>query len=144
MKTLSFRKQDQPLKWVLVDAEDAILGRLASQVATVLRGKNKPTYTPHEDLGDHVVIINSDKVKLTGAKLDNKIYYHHTGFPGGIKDVTARQAMEKDSTWVITQAVTGMLPKTKLGNQMAKKLRVYPGTEHPHLAQNPEVMTLSN
>jgi len=142
MKTISFRKTDQTPQWHIVDATDKVLGRLATEVATILRGKHKPTYTPHEDLGDHVIVINSDKVKLTGNKLKNKIYYRHTGFIGGIKSITAGKQMEKDSTVVITKAVVGMLPKTRLGRSMATKLRVYTGDSHPHVAQQPEPLNI--
>jgi len=142
MKTLSFRKIDQTPEWHIVDATDKVLGRLATEIATILRGKHKPTYTPHEDLGDHVIVINSDKVKLTGNKLRDKIYYRHTGFIGGIKSITAGQQIEKDSTVVITKAVTGMLPKTRLGRSMATKLRVYTGDSHPHAAQQPKPLNI--
>ncbi|MFQ5507794.1 MAG: 50S ribosomal protein L13 [Leptospirillia bacterium] len=142
MKTKSFRKTDQPAKWLIVDAENQVLGRLASRVASVLRGKHKPTFTPHEDLGDHVIVINAEKVKLTGNKMDQKMYHHHTGYVGGIKEVPIRRMMENDPTRVITLAVKGMLPKTRLGNAMATKLKVYAGASHPHAAQNPEVWDL--
>lgn len=143
MKTKSFRKSDQTPEWLLVDAADQTLGRLASQVATVLRGKHKPTFTPHEDLGDHVIVVNAGKVKLTGNKLQDKMYRHHSGYVGGLKEISAGQLMEKDPTQLITMAVKGMLPKTKLGRAMAKKLRVYADANHPHVAQNPSAMTLT-
>ncbi|MDH5454106.1 MAG: 50S ribosomal protein L13 [Paracoccaceae bacterium] len=143
MKTISFRKSDQTPEWHLVDATDQTLGRLASQVATVLRGKHKPTFTPHEDLGDHVIVINASKVRLTGNKLKDKMYRHHTGFIGGIKEISAEKLMEKDPTRLITFAVTGMLPKTKLGRAMAKKLRVYADGNHQHQSQKPVAMTLT-
>ncbi len=142
MKTKSFRKIDQEEKWYVVDATDKVLGRIATEIATVLRGKHKPTFTPHEDLGDHVIVINSDRVKLTGNKLTDKKYYHHTGYIGGIKEITAGKLMEKDSTQLITKAVKGMLPKTRLGRSMATKLRVYTGDTHPHAAQQPEALNL--
>ncbi len=142
MKTKSFRKIDQQEKWFVVDATDKVLGRLATEIATILRGKHKPTFTPHEDLGDHIIVINSDRVKLTGNKLTDKKYYHHTGYIGGIKEITAGKLMEKDSTQVITKAVTGMLPKTRLGRSMATKLRVYTGDTHPHASQQPEALNL--
>lgn len=142
MKTKSFRKIDQEPSWFLVDASDQALGRLASQVASVLRGKHKPTYTPHEDLGDHVIVVNAEKIRLTGNKLQKKVYHHHTGFPGGIKSTTAEKMLEKDPTRLITKAVHGMLPKNRLGRAMAKKLKVYAGGAHPHQAQQPKALTL--
>jgi large subunit ribosomal protein L13 len=126
-------------KWYLIDAEGKVLGRLASEVAAILRGKNKPIYTPHVDTGDYVIIINADKVKLTGNKLDKKYYRYHTGYPGGLKSVTYRNMLEKKPEKVIELAVKGMLPKNSLGRQMLKKLKVYRGTEHKHEAQKPEV-----
>jgi len=144
MKTKSFRKIDQIAGWHIIDAEGQVLGRLATQVAVLLRGKHKPTYTPHEDLGDHVIVINAGKVKLTGNKLRDKVYYHHSGYVGGIKSITAGKLMEKDATQVITKAVNGMLPKTRLGRAMAKKLRVYTGEAHPHQAQQPAPFALGN
>ncbi len=123
--------------WYLVDAEGAILGRLAAQIAMILRGKNKPQYTPHTDTGDFVVVINADKVQVTGNKATDKVYYHHTGYNGGLKAETFREAMEKHPERVIERAVKGMLPKTTLGRQQLRKLKVYAGPEHPHAAQNP-------
>ena len=123
--------------WYLIDAEGAILGRLATQIAMILRGKNKPQYTPHVDTGDFVVVINADKVQLTGNKASTKTYYHHTGYNGGLKAESFREAMEKHPERVIERAVRGMLPKTTLGRQQLRKLKVYAGTEHPHAAQNP-------
>lgn len=142
MKTKSFRKSDQTPAWHLIDADGLTLGRMATRIATVLRGKHKPTYTPHEDLGDHVIVINAGKVKLTGNKMAQKTYYHHTGYVGGIKAITAEKLMQKDPTQIVTRAVTGMLPKSRLGRAMATKLRVYGGASHPHTAQNPVPMTL--
>ena len=123
--------------WYLVDAEGAILGRLAAQIAMILRGKNKPQYTPHTDTGDFVVVINADKVQVTGNKATDKVYYHHTGYNGGLKAETFREAMEKHPERVIERAVKGMLPKTTLGRQQLRKLKAYAGPEHPHAAQNP-------
>lgn len=123
--------------WYLVDAEGAILGRLAAQIAMILRGKNKPQYTPHTDTGDFVVVVNADKVQVTGNKATDKVYYHHTGYNGGLKAETFREAMEKHPERVIERAVKGMLPKTTLGRQQLRKLKVYAGPEHPHAAQNP-------
>lgn len=124
-------------KWYVVDATDMVLGRLASQVATVLRGKNKPTYTPHVDCGDYVIIINADKVRMTGKKLENEKYYHHTGWLGGLKVKTAKEFLEKDPTGFVEHAVKGMLPHNTLGRAQGMKLFVYAGNEHPHAAQKP-------
>lgn len=129
-------------KWYVVDANGMVLGRLATQVANILRGKNKPIYTPHVDTGDFVIVINADKIVLTGHKLDKKIYYHHTGYPGGLKETKYRKLMEEKPEFVIRHAVTGMLPKGPLGRQMAKKLRVYAGETHDHAAQKPELLAL--
>jgi large subunit ribosomal protein L13 len=127
-------------QWYLVDAENKVLGRLATQVATILTGKNKAIYTPFLDTGDHVIIINASKVKLTGNKLGKKVYHHHTGYPGGLKSVTAGTLMEKNPEKLVRDAVVGMLPKTKLGRAMRKKLKVYRGSEHPHQAQQPTAL----
>ena len=129
-------------KWYIVDADGMTLGRLASQVAAVLRGKNKPIFTPNCDTGDHVVIINASKVVLSGKKLDQKFYYHHSGFPGGLKETSYRKLMAEKPEFAVKHAVIGMLPKGPLGRQMAKKLRVYAGSEHEHEAQKPEVLEL--
>ncbi|MBO5535408.1 MAG: 50S ribosomal protein L13 [Clostridia bacterium] len=129
-------------KWYIVDADGMTLGRLASQVAAVLRGKNKPIFTPNCDTGDHVVIINASKVVLSGKKLDQKFYYHHSGFPGGLKETSYRKLMAEKPEFAVKHAVIGMLPKGPLGRQMAKKLRVYAGAEHEHEAQKPEVLEL--
>lgn len=125
-------------KWFVVDASGQTVGRLATRIATILRGKHKPTYTPFIDMGDHVVIVNAEKVVFKGNKLQDKMYRHHTGFPGGLKEVTARDMMERHPERVLEQAIKGMLPKTKLGRAMAKKLKVYVGPNHPHAAQKPE------
>lgn len=125
-------------KWYVIDAEGQTLGRLASQVATILRGKHKPTYTPHVDTGDHVIIVNAEKIKLTGNKLNDKIYYRHSGYAGGLKMRTAGQMLDRQPEKVIELAVKGMLPKGPLGRKMFKKLHVYAGPEHPHQAQQPE------
>ncbi len=129
-------------KWYLVDAEGMTLGRLASQVAAVLRGKNKPIFTPHCDTGDHVIVINADKVVLSGKKLDQKKYYHHSGYPGGLKETPYRRLLAEKPEFAVKHAIVGMLPKGPLGRQMAKKLRIYAGTEHEHAAQMPEVLEL--
>ncbi len=120
------------------DAKDQVLGRLAVQIATRLMGKDKPTFTPNSDTGDFIVVVNAEKVRLTGNKLDNKIYYRHTGYPGGIKSETARERLEKQPERVLSEAVRGMLPKSRLGRAMLKKLKVYAGPDHPHAAQKPE------
>lgn len=129
-------------KWYLIDAEGKTLGRLASEVASILRGKNKPEYTPHIDTGDFVIVINAEKVVLTGNKLNKKIYYRHSGYPGGLKQATAAEMLQKRPERVIELAVKGMLPKTSLGRKQAKKLHVYAGSEHKHQAQQPEVYEL--
>ncbi len=129
-------------KWFLVDADGKTLGRLAAKVATLLRGKHKPTFTPHVDTGDHVVIVNAEKIRLTGNKMENKTYSYHTGYPGGLKTLTAEHIHKKDPTKLLTRAIEGMLPKNPLGNQMAKKLRVYAGSTHPHHAQQLESLSL--
>ena len=128
-------------KWYVVDATDCTLGRLASQVASVLRGKNKPTYTPHIDTGDYVIIINADKIKVTGKKLDQKIYYNHSDYVGGMRETTLRELQAKNPSRVIELAIKGMLPKGPLGREMYTKLHVYDGPEHEQAAQKPEVLT---
>lgn len=129
-------------KWYVVDAADQTLGRLASQVASVLRGKNKPTYTPSMDTGDYVIVVNADKIKVTGKKLDQKIYYRHSDYVGGMKETTLKELLAKKPEDVINFAVKGMLPKGPLGRQMIKKLHVYAGPEHDHAAQKPEVLEI--
>ena len=129
-------------KWYVVDAEGKTLGRLASEVANVLRGKNKPTYTPHIDTGDYVIVVNAEKIQVTGKKLDQKIYYHHSEYVGGMKEATLREMMQKKPEFVITHAVKGMLPKGPLGRKMLKKLHVYAGPEHNHAAQKPETLDI--
>jgi large subunit ribosomal protein L13 len=142
MKTQFALKGEVERKWYLVDAEGAILGRLATKIATYLRGKNKPVFTPNIDTGDFIVVINADKVRLTGKKLENKIYYHHSGYPGGLKAEAAKDLQKRNPEKIITNAVWGMLPKGRLGRAMLKKLKVYKGPEHPHKAQNPEKLPL--
>lgn len=137
-KSTHYAKQGEVARnWVLIDAEGAILGRLATQVAMILRGKNKPQFTPNSDCGDFVIVINADKVQLTGNKADQKVYYRHTGYNGGLKAESFRMAMEKHPEKVIERAVKGMVPKTTLGRKQLTKLKVYAGAEHPHAAQNP-------
>jgi large subunit ribosomal protein L13 len=131
-----------PREWVLIDAKDQVLGRVASEAAQILRGKRKPQYTPHVDTGDFVVIVNADKIKVTGAKATAKVYYRHSGYPGGLKQETFEEAMNKHPERVIEHAVKGMLPKNTLGRAMGKKLKVYTGPDHPHKAQNPRQITL--
>ena len=138
MKTYSAKAEDIDRKWYLIDAEGEILGRLASQIATILRGKNKPTYTPSMDLGDYVVVINAEKIKVTGNKLKGKIYRYHTSYPGGLKSVTLETLLKKKPELVVKKAVQGMIPHTKLGRAMIKKLKIYKGNEHPHQAQKLE------
>lgn len=140
MKTPFAKKGEIERKWYVVDAKDAVLGRLATKIATYLRGKNKPVFTPNVDTGDFIIVINADKIRLTGRKLDDKIYYHHTGYIGGIKAKTARSMMDKQPEKIIEKAVWGMLPKNTLGKQMLSKLKVYKGAEHPHKAQAPEIL----
>ena len=141
MKTYMANPDKIERKWYVVDADGQTLGRLASEVAKVLRGKNKPVYTPHIDTGDYVIIINAEKVAVTGKKLDQKIYYHHSDYVGGMKETTLKEMMAKKPEKVLELAVKGMLPKGPLGRSMIKKLHVYAGPEHKHEAQKPEVLT---
>jgi len=143
MKTFMAKAEEVQRKWYVVDADGKPLGRLASEVASILRGKNKPTYTPHVDTGDHVIVINAEKVVLTGNKLDQKVYRHHSGWPGGMKETKYRQLMEKSPEKVIELAVKGMLPHNSLGRAMFRKLKVYRGPEHVHQAQKPEVLEIN-
>lgn len=140
--TYSAKPSDNPGKWYIVDAKGAILGRLASQVAAQLRGKNNPLFTPHVDTGDSIVVINADQIVLTGRKLDQKTYYHHSGYTGGLKSITAKKLLDKRPEDLVRFAVKGMLPKNRLGRQIFKKLKVYAGTDHPHTAQQPEVLKI--
>ncbi len=143
MKTFMAKAEEVKRKWYVVDADGKPLGRLASEVASVLRGKNKPIYTPHVDTGDHVIVINAEKVVLTGNKLDGKIYRHHSGWPGGMKEMKYRHLMAKSPERVIELAVKGMLPHNSLGRAMFRKLKVYKGAEHEHQAQKPEVLEIN-
>ncbi len=143
MKTLSFNHTNVDRKWVVVDMAGQTLGRVAAQIASILRGKTKPTFTPFADVGDFVVVINSDKLVLTGNKFQQKIYYSHSGFPGGLKEIVADKLLAKDSRIMIELAVKGMLPKGPLGRSMLTKLKVYKGAEHPHQAQQPTTVTFS-
>ena len=138
MSTQAAKKIDVQKDWFVVDLDDQVLGRAAAKIAHVLRGKHKAIYTPHVDTGDFVIVLNADKVRLTGNKLADKKYYRHTGYPGGIREITAGKLLEKRPEDVIKKAVKGMLPKNKLGRQMFKKLKVYAGNDHPHAAQQPK------
>jgi large subunit ribosomal protein L13 len=141
-KTYVTKQKDVQREWYVVDAAGKTLGRLATQVAFVLRGKHKPTYSPAVDTGDCVIVINAEKIHVTGRKLDEKKYYRHSGYPGGLKEITLRDQLEKHPTRVIEHAVRGMLPKNRLGRQMLKHLKVYAGPEHPHASQQPQPLEL--
>jgi len=141
--TVSARPEDIERRWYVVDAEDLVLGRLATRVASVLRGKHRPIFTPHTDCGDHVVVVNADKVRLTGRKREQKTYYRHTGYPGHLRSRTADEVLSgPHADRVVRQAVRGMLPKNALGRKMLTKLKVYAGPDHPHAAQRPEVLNI--
>ena len=142
MSTYMANPQTVERKWYVIDADGVVLGRLASQVALMLRGKHKPTFTPHVDTGDYIIVVNTDKIAMTGRKLDQKIYYHHTGYPGGLKETKYRDLLANKSEFAFKKAVRGMLPKGPLGNKMFKKLKVYAGPEHEHAAQKPEVFEI--
>lgn len=141
MKSYIAKPAEVERKWYVIDAEDKTLGKIASEVAAILRGKKKPIYTPHVDTGDYVIVINAEKVRVTGKKEEQKIYKSHSGYPGGLKETTLRELRAKKPEEIIRHAVKGMMPKGKLGRQMFKKLKVYAGPEHPHTAQNPEEWT---
>ena len=141
--TRSTRPSEVERKWYVVDAEDVVLGRLATRVASILKGKHRPIYTPHVDTGEHVIVVNAEKVKLTGRKREQKIYHRHTGYPGGIRSITADKLLDSaHSDRVVQSAVRGMLPKNSLGRQMFRKLKVYAGPNHPHEAQKPEALSI--
>ena len=142
-KTISANAATVTKEWVVIDATNEVLGRLASQIAKILRGKNKPGYTPHVDCGDYVIVVNAEKVKLTGDKLTEKVYVRHTGYPGGQRFATAQDYLKKKPEFVIEEAVRGMLPKTRLGEAIFTNLKVYAGAEHPHAAQNPKAIKLN-
>ena len=144
MRTVSIRHADVPRKWYVVDAENQVLGRLATEVATILRGKHKPIYTPHVDTGDFVIIVNADKVALTGNKWSQKLYRWHTGFPGGLRELPAEKLHQRRPERLVELAIRGMLPKTKLGRAMMRKLKVYASETHPHAAQQPEPLELKH
>jgi len=141
-RTFSPKPADVQPNWLIIDANDVVLGRLASHAAALLRGKHKPTFAPHMDMGDFVIVINADKVALTGSKLAEKLYYRHSGYPGGITATTYSEMVEKHPTRAVEKAIRGMLPKNSLGRAQIKKLKVYAGAEHPHAAQQPTVYTL--
>lgn len=142
MSTYMAKNETVERNWYVVDAADKTLGRLASEIAQYIRGKHKPTFTPHVDMGDYVVVVNAEKVKLTGKKWDDKKHYSHTNYPGGINEITYRELRAKNPEFIIEKAVKGMLPHNKLGRKMIKKLKVYSGTNHPHQAQEPEKLEL--
>ncbi len=142
MKTFVTKPAEIERKWYVVDAEGQTLGRLASKVAVILRGKHKPIYSPSVDCGDYVIVLNADKIAVTGQRMEQKTYYRHSGYPGGIKSITLRDQLERYPTRPVELAVKGMLPKNKLGRKMLKKLKVYAGSEHPHEAQQPVVLEL--
>ena len=141
-KTISANKATADKQWVVVDAEAQVLGRLASEVAKMIRGKHKPNFTPHVDCGDNVIVINADKVRMTGKKWDDRVYLRYTGYPGGQRATTPRQLKEKSSTLLVERAVRGMLPKNRLGRAIFHNLKVYAGAEHPHAAQEPKKITI--
>ncbi len=144
MKTFSLKPADVDKKWIIVDADGVVLGRMAAVIANILRGKHKPTFTPHVDCGDHVIVINAEKVALTGKKRTDKVYYRHTGYPGGIKSRTAGQILDGNKPQdVVLKAVQRMLPRNKLARKQIGNLKVYAGTEHPHAAQNPEPLDIA-
>jgi large subunit ribosomal protein L13 len=142
VRTFVIRKEDIDRKWYVIDAEGETLGRLASRIATILKGKHKPIYTPHLDCGDFVIVVNADKVRVTGRKMDQKFYYRYSGYPGGLSQISLRDQLARHPERVLQAAIRGMLPKNKLGRQMIKKLKVYAGDEHPHQAQQPKPLEL--
>ncbi len=142
MKTFSAKAEDIERKWFVVDAQGQTLGRLATRIATVLRGKHKPVYTPHMDCGDYVIVVNADKIQVTGHKLEQKTYYRHSGYPGGLRQVSLRRQLQIHPDRVIEAAVRGMLPHNRLGRKMFKKLKIYAGPTHPHEAQQPTALEL--
>lgn len=144
MKTYSAKEEDVVRKWYVVDLEGQHVGRVASQIATLLRGKHKPIFTPHVDCGDYVIAVNADKIVFTGNKFEQKEYHSHSGYPGGIKDVTARELLEKEPERIIESAVKGMLPRNKLGRKIIRKFKIFAGPEHNHQAQQPETFELDS
>lgn len=144
MKTFSAKAQAVSHQWYVVDASNQTLGRFASQIAKYLRGKHKPIYTPHVDTGDYIIVVNAEKIAVTGKKLSDKMYYSHTGFPGGLKEISLEKFLAKSPVKVIEHAVKGMLPKNSLGREMFKKLKIYVGSEHPHSAQQPQTINFAD
>lgn len=142
MKTYAVKASEIEREWFVVDAEGKTLGRLASEIAQILKGKHKPIYSPHLDVGDYVIVINADKVRVTGRKLEQKFYYRHSGYPGGLKSINLKDQLARHPTRVLEAAVRGMLPKSKLGRRMIKKLKIYAGRKHPHQAQQPKELAL--
>ena len=142
LKTFSAKKEEVKRKWYVIDAEDQVLGRLASKAATILRGKHKPIFTPHVDTGDHIVIINAEKIRLTGRKWSLKAYHHHTTYPGGLKTIIADKLRDEHPDRIIKLAIWGMIPHNRLGRQIMAKLRIYAGSDHPHSAQKPEALEI--
>lgn len=142
MKTFSAKKESVTRSWYLVDATDKTLGRLSTEIANRLRGKHKPEYTPHVDTGDYVVVVNAEKIRVTGNKTTDKVYHHHTGYPGGIKSITFDKLVEKAPEQIIEKAVKGMMPKNKLSSAMMSKLKIYAGSDHPHSAQQPQPLEI--
>ena len=142
MKTEFAKKEQVARKWYVIDAQGQVLGRLAVEIARRLRGKHKPNFSPHVDTGDYIIVVNADKIRLTGRKMDNKMYYRHTGYPGGLRSMNARQLLGRKPERMVELAVKGMLPKNRLGRRMYQKLKVYITAEHPHAAQQPEVLSL--
>lgn len=142
IKTYTPKPEDIQREWFVIDAKDQTLGRLAARIAHILRGKHKPTYAPHMDMGDYVIVVNCDKIRVTGKKLDQKVYYRHSNYPGGFRSETLREVLQRHPDRVIQTAVRGMLPRTRLGRQQIKKLKIYQGATHPHEAQKPKVYEL--
>ena len=142
MRTYVVRQEEITRKWFVVDADGKTLGRLASAIAQILKGKHKPMYSPHLDVGDYVVVINAERIAVTGRKMDQKMYYRHTGYPGGIRESNLRDLLARHPTYAVKFAIKGMLPKNRLGRKMIRKLKIYAGPEHPHQAQHPEVLEL--
>jgi large subunit ribosomal protein L13 len=142
VKTFVVKDSEVKRKWFLVDAAGKTLGRLASEIAHILKGKHKPTYSPHLDTGDFVIVVNAEKVRVTGRKMDQKMYYRHSGYMGGLKEISLRDQLQRHPTYALKLAVRGMMPRNRLGRKMLKKLKVYAGPEHPHQAQQPEVLEL--
>ena len=142
MKTYVPKQEEITRTWYLVDAEGKTLGRLASEIAKILKGKHKPIYSPHLDVGDYIVVVNADRVAVTGRKMDDKMYYRHTGYPGGLRERNLRDLLQRHPTHALKFAVKGMLPKNRLGRKMIKKLKIYAGPKHPHQAQQPEILEI--